>query len=60
MRRTLSSEHVSVSFTAGDAATAADVVAELGRLGADIDDLTVSSPSLDDVFAHLTLTGARK
>jgi len=58
-QRVLSSDRVSVSFTAADAATAADVVADLGRLGADIGDLGVTSPSLDDVFAHLTLTGAR-
>jgi len=57
--RVLSSDQLRVSFTAGDDATAADVVADLGRLGADLDDLTVTSPSLDDVFAHLTLTGAR-
>ncbi|HUP72798.1 MAG TPA: ATP-binding cassette domain-containing protein [Acidimicrobiales bacterium] len=56
--RKLSSDRVRVSFTADDAATAADVVADLGRVGVDIGDLTVISPSLDDVFTHLTLTGA--
>jgi ABC-2 type transport system ATP-binding protein len=58
-QRSLSIDRVSVSFTAADAAAAADVVADLGRLGADIDDLNVGSPSLDDVFAYLTSTGAR-
>lgn len=58
-QRSLSIDRVSVSFTAADAATAADVVADLGRLGADIADLNVGSPSLDDVFAYLTSTGAR-
>jgi ABC-2 type transport system ATP-binding protein len=56
-QRSLSHDRVNVSFTAADAATAADVVADLGRLGDDIADLSVTSPSLDDVFAHLTSTG---
>jgi ABC-2 type transport system ATP-binding protein len=59
-QRASSSDRVRVSFTADDAATAADIVADLGRVGVDIGDLTVISPSLDDVFAHLTLTGAGK
>ena len=36
MRRVLSSDRVSVSFTAAGAATAADVVADLDRLGANV------------------------
>ena len=57
--RTPSDDHVSISFTADDAGTAADLVAHLARTGVDVSDLDVTSPSLDDVFAHLTLTGAR-
>jgi ABC-2 type transport system ATP-binding protein len=57
--RALSDGHVSISFTADDAGTAAEFLARLARTGVDLADLDVISPSLDDVFAHLTLTGAR-
>jgi ABC-2 type transport system ATP-binding protein len=57
--RVLSDDHVSVSFSADGAGTAAELVAHLARTGVDVGDLDVTSPSLDDVFAHLTLTGAR-
>jgi ABC-2 type transport system ATP-binding protein len=53
--RAIDSHHVRVSFTAADAATAG-FVADLANIG--VVDLDVTSPSLDDVFAHLTLTGA--
>jgi ABC-2 type transport system ATP-binding protein len=57
--RTLTDDHVSISFTVGGAGTAAELVADLARTGVDVTDLDVTSPSLDDVFAHLTVTGAR-
>jgi ABC-2 type transport system ATP-binding protein len=57
--RTLSDDHVSVSFSATGAGTAADLVAQLALTGVDVADFDVTSPSLDDVFAHVTLTGAR-
>ena len=50
---------VTVTVVAEDAATAMGVVAELAAAGIDLGDLEVASPSLDDVFAHLTPTGAR-
>ena len=51
-------DRVEVSFTLADAAAAAALV---GRLATDmvaITELDVASPSLDDVFFHLTTTGA--
>ena len=39
-----------------DAAAAAEVVGRLADEGVDVSDLEVASPSLDDVFAHLTST----
>ena len=39
--------------------TPAALVAHLGTVGIDLADLDVTSPSLDDVFTHLTPTGAR-
>ena len=50
--------HVTVTFSAGDADGAAGLVARLAHAGVDASDLDVTSPSLDDVFAHLTPTGA--
>ena len=35
------------------------VVADLAAAGIDLGDLDITSPSLDDVFTHLTPTGAR-
>jgi ABC-2 type transport system ATP-binding protein len=57
--RAVNDDHVSVSFSATGAGTAADLVAQLALIGVDVADLDVTSPSLDDVFAHVTLTGAR-
>jgi ABC-2 type transport system ATP-binding protein len=50
--------HVTVTFSTGDADDAAQLVARLTHADVDATDLEVASPSLDDVFAHLTLTGA--
>ena len=50
---------VAVSFNADDAASAMRVVADLAAAGVELRDLEVTSPSLDDVFTHLTPTGAR-
>ncbi|NGP06274.1 ATP-binding cassette domain-containing protein [Rhodococcus sp. 14C212] len=49
---------VRVSLTVGDAMTAAELVAQLARDRVDVSDLDVASPSLDDVFTHLTPDGA--
>ncbi|WP_109524449.1 MULTISPECIES: ABC transporter ATP-binding protein [Nocardia] len=52
---------VRVSVTVADAPTATALVADLHRDGLDITDLDVTSPSLDDVFTHLThTTGATR
>jgi ABC-2 type transport system ATP-binding protein len=50
--------HVTLTFSTGDADGAAELVARLAHAAIGATDLEVSSPSLDDVFAHLTLTGA--
>ncbi|MEV0708249.1 ATP-binding cassette domain-containing protein [Nocardia aurea] len=47
---------VRVSVTVADAPTATALVADLHRDGLEITDLDVTSPSLDDVFTHLTHT----
>jgi ABC-2 type transport system ATP-binding protein len=47
-----------VSFNAADTAAAMAVVADLAA-AVDVGDLDIASPSLDDVFTHLTPTGAR-
>nr|WP_227462286.1 ATP-binding cassette domain-containing protein [Desertimonas flava] len=46
-----------VSYSTPDAVVAAAVVAQLEHDGVAIDDLEVSSPTLDDVFTHLTTQG---
>ncbi|MBH0775656.1 ABC transporter ATP-binding protein [Nocardia bovistercoris] len=52
---------VRVSVTVVDAPTATALVADLHRGGLEITDLDVTSPSLDDVFTHLThTTGATR
>ena len=50
-------DHVTATFSVRDAHGAAELVARL-TASADVADLEVTSPSLDDVFTHLTLTGA--
>jgi ABC-2 type transport system ATP-binding protein len=49
---------VTVTFSTGDAEDATTLVARLAHAGVVAADLEVTSPSLDDVFAHLTVTGA--
>jgi ABC-2 type transport system ATP-binding protein len=43
-----------LQFTVADAGTAARVIAEASRLGLPMADISVTAPSLDDVFFHLT------
>jgi ABC-2 type transport system ATP-binding protein len=50
-------DRVRVTLTVGDAMTAADLVAQLARDRIEVTDLDVTSPSLDDVFTHLSDTG---
>ncbi len=57
--RMVTNSHLDISFTVDDAGIAAEVVTDLTRMNVDFGNLEVTSPSLDDVFAHLTLTGAR-
>ena len=52
-------DHVTVTYSAPDAEDAGALVAHLGQVGITIRELEVTSPSLDDVFTHLTPTGAR-
>ena len=53
----MSQSHISYSTT--DAESAARVVASLTTQGVAFGDLAITSPTLDDVFAHLTLEGTR-
>jgi ABC-2 type transport system ATP-binding protein len=48
---------VAVTFDAEDAAAAVRIVGELAAAGVELTDLEITTPSLDDVFTHLT--GAR-
>lgn len=57
--RVLRDGHTSVSYSALDVPTAAAIVADLTGNSDDVRDLDVSSPSLDDVFVHLTPAGTR-
>jgi ABC-2 type transport system ATP-binding protein len=57
--RPASPGQVTVSFNADDAAAAMSVVADLYAAAVDLGDLDIASPSLDDVFTHLSPTGAR-
>jgi ABC-2 type transport system ATP-binding protein len=57
--RPASPGQVTVSFNADDAAAAMRVVADLYAAAVDLGDLDIASPSLDDVFTHLSPTGAR-
>jgi ABC-2 type transport system ATP-binding protein len=50
---------VAVTYSTGDADAAAAFVAQLGLAGVTVHDLDIASPSLDDVFTHLTPAGAR-
>jgi len=59
LERSAGPGEVTVTFSTGDADGAAALVARLTRAGVEATDLEVTSPSLDDVFAHLTLTGAQ-
>jgi ABC-2 type transport system ATP-binding protein len=59
IERPVGADHVTVSFSAGNAGTASELVAHLAGAGVHVGDLEVTSPSLDDVFAHLTPAGAR-
>ena len=59
IERAAGGDHVAISFSAGNADAATELVAHLAGVGVHVGDLEVTSPSLDDVFAHLTPTGAR-
>jgi ABC-2 type transport system ATP-binding protein len=48
-----------VSYSTSDAQVAAAVVTQLVADDVALDDLDVASPTLDDVFTHLTLEGLR-
>ena len=58
-QRPAGSDHVTVSYSAATAEAAGDFVTQLSRAGITVVDLDVTSPSLDDVFTHLTPMGAR-
>lgn len=49
---------VTVTFSVDDAERAAELVARLTRSQVHLADIAITSPSLDDVFAHLTANGA--
>jgi ABC-2 type transport system ATP-binding protein len=53
-------ERTALSFRLADAATAAELVRHLATDTADITDLEVVSPSLDDVFFHLATSGGAR
>jgi ABC-2 type transport system ATP-binding protein len=48
-----------ISYSTTNANSAADVVHQITAAGVTLADLDITSPSLDDVFAHLTLEGTR-
>jgi ABC-2 type transport system ATP-binding protein len=48
-----------ISYSTDDSDSAAALVARLAADDVAIDDLEIASPTLDDVFTHLTLQGAR-
>jgi ABC-2 type transport system ATP-binding protein len=58
-RRPAGPASVAVTYRTSDAGAARALVARLGLADITIDDLDIVSPSLDDVFAQLTPTGAR-
>jgi ABC-2 type transport system ATP-binding protein len=47
-----------ISYSADDSTSAAALVAQLAADGIVVDDLDIASPTLDDVFTHLTMQGA--
>jgi ABC-2 type transport system ATP-binding protein len=49
-----------VTYSAPNVDSAAAVVAQLVSDGVVLDDLDITSPTLDDVFAHLTMQGLRQ
>jgi ABC-2 type transport system ATP-binding protein len=49
-----------VRYSTPDVASAAAVVAQLRADGVELADLDLTSPTLDDVFAHLTMQGPRR
>jgi ABC-2 type transport system ATP-binding protein len=51
-------ERTTLSFSVADDSAAADLIARLHADARGITDLEVASPSLDDVFFHLTQSGA--
>ncbi len=59
MRHPAGPDRVAVTYSVGDADAASAVVAHLGEVGITVHDLEVTSPSLDDVFTHLSPIGAR-
>jgi ABC-2 type transport system ATP-binding protein len=59
MQRPAGRQHVAVTYTVGDADAAGALVAHLGVVGITVHELEVISPSLDEVFAHLSPTGVR-
>jgi ABC-2 type transport system ATP-binding protein len=59
MQRPAGTQHVAVTYRVGDADAAGALVAHLGAVGITVHDLDVTSPSLDDVFTHLSPTGVR-
>lgn len=50
---------VRISYSTHDSETAAALVAQLAADEVGIDDLVIASPTLDDVFTHLTTQGVR-
>jgi ABC-2 type transport system ATP-binding protein len=50
---------VRISYSTDDSETAAALAAQLVADGVGIDDLVIASPTLDDVFTHLTMQGVR-
>jgi ABC-2 type transport system ATP-binding protein len=47
-----------IFFATADSASATALVAQLAADGVVVDDLDIASPTLDDVFTHLTMQGA--
>jgi ABC-2 type transport system ATP-binding protein len=58
LERTAGPDLVAVTFGVDGADDAADLVARLAQAGVDVADLEVTSPTLDDVFTHLSPAGA--